>query len=240
MKYKNILIYLAVGVAIVLPAIAGVFIAKEIANRQISAKIENPKLKGPKSAPVRLVAYSDFQCPACSFAAEKAEEFFKEFSPHVSVEFRHYPLKMHPRAVEASLAAECAARQNKFWYYHDRLFHDRAQWAALANPIEVFWRFALEGGIDMKKFEACMVDPGALIAVETDKQAGDAEQVGATPTFFLNGRRLVGGKQFEDQAKAIAVEELEAVGIAVPASALAEKSQPLSGGFSKERLSNNA
>jgi hypothetical protein len=110
--------------------------------------------KGSPSAPIVLLEYSDFQCPVCErFASTVLPQFLEEFveAGKVQLLYRHLPLeRLHPMAMKAAEAAECAHRQGRFWAMHDLVF---ARQDRLAADALVDW--AGEIGLDQQAFGAC-------------------------------------------------------------------------------------
>jgi len=149
--------------------------------------------KGPKSAPVTVVIFSDFQCPFCSRAAPVLKEIEDAYKDDVRIAFKHLPLSFHANAHLAAEASMAANEQGKFWEMHDKLF---ANQQALDRPnLE---KYAEELGLDMAKFKAAL--DGGKYKQYVDDDAKMAAGVGATgtPTFYVNGDQLVGAKPFAD------------------------------------------
>jgi len=103
----------------------------------------------------------------------------------------------------AAHAADCAAAQNHFWPFHDRLFETQMSWAPLADATTSFMAIAEEVKLDIPQFQACYADPKRLAPIEQDAQEAVARQVTATPTFFVGDERLVGQVFASDGARAI-------------------------------------
>src|SRR5207248_2330445 len=104
--------------------------------------------------------------------------------------YRHYPLDgIHPYARGAAQAAECANEQNKFWDYHDLLFKNQDQ-----LDKENLLTYAKQLNLDMKNFQPCVESAKYAQRVQDDVQAGDLLGISGTPTFFINGRKLVGAQ----------------------------------------------
>lgn len=161
--------------------------------------------KGPKTAKVTIVEWSDFQCPFCSRAIPVLKQIEDTYGKDVRVVFRHQPLPFHqnaPLAAEASLAAH---EQGKFWEYHDKLF---ANQTALDRP--ALEKYAQELGLDVPKFKNAL-DGGKFKArVSQDSAAGTAAGANGTPTFFVNGRKVVGALPFESFKPVIETEMAKA------------------------------
>jgi protein-disulfide isomerase len=148
--------------------------------------------KGPASAPIELIEFSDFQCPFCSAAFPTVQRVLSTYGDQIRFVYRHYPQPNHPNARPAAEAAECAAEQGQFWPYHDRLFGDQTRLSNDALKVS-----AAQLGLDPAKFNACF--DSRRYKGEVDKDIREANQAGSsgTPTFFINGRMLSGAQPFE-------------------------------------------
>ena len=153
--------------------------------------------KGPASAKIQIVEFSDFQCPACRYAEPPVRQIFTVYGDKVHFTFKHFPLRMHEWAKPAAAAAECAGRQGKFWEYHDRLYDHQPEWTN-EKADSFLTGYARDAKLDMPAWEACRQSDSAKDAVASDMKDGDNAWVGSTPTFFINGRRFVGGKQLAE------------------------------------------
>ncbi len=147
--------------------------------------------KGPATAPVTIVEFSDFQCPFCARSQAVLKQVLEKYPNDVKLVFRHFPLESHPQARLAAEAAECAARQGKFWEYHDQLFASagelpRSRLQGLAETI----------GLDPQGFSSCLDGGTTGVRVAADLMAGRQLGVTGTPTFFVNGRMLEGAQPF--------------------------------------------
>jgi protein-disulfide isomerase len=153
--------------------------------------------KGPADAKVLIVEFSDFQCPACRFAEIPIRQTSNVYAGKFRFIFKHFPLRAHEWAKPAAAAAECAGRQGKFWEYHDRLYDQQEAWSN-TKADDFFTTYAKDLKLDMPAWEACRQDPAVAAVVAADAKDGENAWVGSTPTFFINGRRFVGGKQFAE------------------------------------------
>src|SRR3569623_3024021 len=148
--------------------------------------------RGPASAKVNIVAFSDFQCPFCSRVVPTLEKVMKDYNGQVRLWFCHNPLPFHqdaPLAAEASLAADA---QGKFWEMHDKLFANQAN---IKRPdLE---KYAQELGLDMTKFKAFLDANSGKARIDADMALAQKIGVLGTPTFFINGRNLRGAQPIE-------------------------------------------
>jgi protein-disulfide isomerase len=141
-------------------------------------------VRGPDHAPVTVVEYGDFECPQCKQAVGAVKQVLARFENQVRVVFRNFPLEgVHPHALRAAEAAECAAGQGRFWEMHDLLFEKQPH----LEPARLF-DYARTIGLDMARFTAEMDDEIYLQRVREHQKSGEASGVRATPTFFVNGK----------------------------------------------------
>jgi protein-disulfide isomerase/uncharacterized membrane protein len=167
--------------------------------------------KGPADAPVTIVEFSDFQCPACA-AAFRDLRALTAANPNVRLVFRHYPLdatcnpqmqqSLHPYACQAAAAAECAGQLGKFWEYHDRLFENQQ-----TLDRDSLFRYARDVGLDVPTFRTCLDDPATMDRVRQDVATGTRVGIESTPTLFINGRRVSGALDPRYYAMALVIEQ---------------------------------
>jgi protein-disulfide isomerase len=158
----------------------------------VKIDIGNSPVKGSNSARVTVVAFSDFQCPFCSRAVPTMKQIEDTYKNKVRIAFKQMPLPFHdkaPLAAEASLAAH---EQGKFWEYHDKLF---ANQQALDRPS--LEKYAQEIGLNVAKFKAALDSGKFKKQVEDDSKLGASVGATGTPTFFVNGKILVGAQPFD-------------------------------------------
>lgn len=156
---------------------------------------------GPADAPVQIVEYTDFACPACRLAAGKIEEMHKIFGDGLRVSFKHYPLlNIHPWSLHAAAYADCAGAQGKFREYAALLFENQEKWGQAKSKPGEFKTFAEQLKLDWPAMEACSQAPETLKTLKLDIAEADMKGVNATPTFFVNGKRAVGSGQLLDEA----------------------------------------
>jgi protein-disulfide isomerase len=159
--------------------------------RQVVATADRPA-KGPKTAPVTVIEFSDFQCPFCESAFPTVQQVLSTYGDRIQFVYRHYPLANHPRARPAAEAAACAQEQGKFWEFHDRLFGNQQ----LLGDADLK-QHAKDVGMDTSQFNACYESKKYTAEVDADIRAGDEAGVSGTPAFYINGRMLSGAQPFE-------------------------------------------
>src|SRR5207244_1000165 len=112
-----------------------------------------PRQWGEPGARVTIFEYSDFQCPACARVQPTVHQLMDLYKGKVRLAFKYYPLMMiHKNALPSAHAAQCAAEQNQFWPYADKLFATQTQWAGLSNATTSFMAIAQEVTLDAGKF----------------------------------------------------------------------------------------
>jgi protein-disulfide isomerase len=137
---------------------------------------------GAPHALVTVTEYGDFECPNCKQAQPAVRLLLERFSGRVRFVFRHFPLEeVHPHALAAAQASECAAGQGKFWPMHDLLFENQLHLEA-----KHLRGYAERLGLDMARYTAEMDDQVYLQRVREQIQGGLASGVRATPGFFIN------------------------------------------------------
>ncbi len=164
--------------------------------------------RGAAGAPVTIVEFSDFQCPFCKAAAATVKQVLDRYPGKVKWIFRDFPIEtLHPDASRAHEAARCAGAQGKFWEYHDVLF-ERSPRQARAD----LEQYAVELGLEAGAFAQCLDSRRHEPAVAADIQEGASLGVDGTPTFFVNGRRLVGSQPLATFQRIIEAELARAAG----------------------------
>jgi protein-disulfide isomerase len=147
---------------------------------------------GPANAPVTIVEFSDFQCPYCRQAQGTLKQLMAAYEGKIKLVFRDFPLRtIHPQAQKAAEAAQCAAEQQQFWPYHDKLF------ASTNFQMDELKKFAQELELNMEQFTSCLDSSKYAAGIDADMQAGQQAGVNATPTFFVNGYPLSGAASYE-------------------------------------------
>jgi len=160
---------------------------------RVAVSLGDDPVKGPASAPVTIVEFSDFQCPFCSKVTPTLKQLEEKYGDKLRVVFRDFPLSsIHKDAAKAAEAAECAHAQGKFWEMHDKLFGDQSK-----LQVEGLKKSAADIGLDAAAFNQCL-DSGKFAAeVQKDVDEGMSYGVTGTPAFFINGRMLFGARPIE-------------------------------------------
>jgi len=142
---------------------------------------------GPDSAKVKVVEFSDYQCPACKSIESHLKTLITSYGDQVQLVYRNFPLPQHKNAMAASLAAQAAGAQGKFWRMHDRLFDTQDSWASLADPTDYFVLIGREALVDVDPLREAIIKQTYLAKIKTDVADGNRMGIQGTPTFFVNG-----------------------------------------------------
>jgi protein-disulfide isomerase len=159
--------------------------------KEYSVEIGSAPKKGPDSAPVKIVEWSDFQCPFCRRANPTLAQIEQEYGDKVQLVFKHMPLSMHSKAPDAHKAAAAAGLQGKFWEMHDLIFSDQR-----AMSPEKYEEYAKQIGLDIDKFNQDRNSPQVEAILAADVAQASKLGITGTPAFFVNGRYLSGAQPF--------------------------------------------
>jgi len=144
-------------------------------------------VRGPRAAKVTITEFADYQCPFCAQSAPLIDEVLKAYPNDVNFVYKQFPLSsIHPQALPASKATLAAAKQGKFWEMHDRVYKGFRE----ISPTKLK-EWAKEVGLDVAKWEADMNSPEVQAQVDKDMAVGRSSDVQGTPTFFVNGKRVM-------------------------------------------------
>ncbi|MEI7703777.1 MAG: DsbA family protein [Deltaproteobacteria bacterium] len=148
--------------------------------------------RGPATAPITIVEFSDFECPYCGRAEETVSEVVRVYGDKIRVVYRDLPLPNHTNAPKAAEAAHCAGDQGKYWEMHAKLF---ANQRALGVP--ALKSYAKDLKLDQAKFDKCLDSGTYAPTVEENRKAGNDAGVTGTPAFFVNGILISGAQPFD-------------------------------------------
>lgn len=147
-------------------------------------------IRGGALSALELVEYSDFQCPACAANEPRLRKLFEKYGNRIKFVYRHFPLRQHANAVPAAAASEAAGKQGKFWEMHDLIFSRQTDWAYSEDGARIFESYAEELGLNMDLYMSDVVSDDTAAKIKQDYEGGIMSRVDATPTFFLNGKRV--------------------------------------------------
>lgn len=163
----------------------------EDASDSPKAGLQNGKAK------LVMIEFFDYQCPACGFAARQMHRLAKAYGDKITVIYKHYPLDpscnpntpnaRHLKACLAAKSAVCAHQQGKFGWMHEKLFSNQAH-----ISLENILTWSKEGEFDLQAFQACLNEKKTAERVLQDIEQAMSLGLDSTPTFFINGRKVVG------------------------------------------------
>jgi protein-disulfide isomerase len=143
------------------------------------------------SGKVQIVEFGDYQCPSCGAAYPIIKQLQTENANDISLIFRNFPLpQLHANAITAAEAAEAAGKQGKYFEMHDKLYETQKEWSTLSNPLDTFVSYAKGLGLDQNKFKQDVEAENFKAIIDTDVADGNALGVNATPTFYINGKKI--------------------------------------------------
>lgn len=221
-------LYVILGIVII-AGIAGVFymgkkspeqnakeaeaFAKAEAERVKNAGPPQPYIMGDTNAPVKIEEFADYECPSCGQYAVVSEPDVRERIVKAGLASYYYydfPLPMHHNTQAASNSAACADEQGKFWEMHDQLFTHQEHWGlnqmggeATDNPKDIFKSFATGIGLNVAQWEKCFDDKKYQKRIDANYGEGLRRNVNSTPTFYINGRMVAGGRSYDEIKAAV-------------------------------------
>jgi len=175
---------------------------------------DNDPIIGNPDAPITIIEFSDFQCPFCArFHIQTLPTIMDEYIEKGTVKlvFRDFPLQsIHPNAVPASVAAECANEQGKFKDMHDILFERQNEWSNLETVyvIDLFNQYSKQINLEQEQFTSCLSTGKYVKEIQNDLNDGRAYKITGTPGFFIGNQEigfveLKGAQPFESFKKVI-------------------------------------
>jgi protein-disulfide isomerase len=153
---------------------------------------------GPDDAPVKIVEFADFRCPFCAKMAEPVERLIEAYPGVLQVEFRQFPLAMHPDAAPAHRAALAAAEQGRYREMRRALYTHRGP---MDEPSLI--RLAVDLGLQVDRFRTALEDRSLGERLAADMAEGESLGVTGTPTLFVNGVQFTGYRSFEELSRLV-------------------------------------
>jgi protein-disulfide isomerase len=161
-------------------------------NTVYKAEVGSSPVRGAKTAKVTIVLWSDFQCPYCGKLEPSLKQVADAYPHDVRIVWKNQPLPFHQNAMPAAEAAMAAGEQGKFWEFHDKLFTNQQ-----TLDSATYDKYAQELGLNMDKFHAAINGHKFKKQIEEDMAAGSKIGARGTPTFYVNGKVMVGAQPFE-------------------------------------------
>jgi len=169
-------------------------------NQRVFLGVDDDPMLGKPDAKVLIIEFGDYQCPSCRMFWQDVEpRLKKEYidTGKAKLVFRDFPIvQIHPEALLAAEAVDCAGDQNKYWEFHDKVFREQYNKGddLVRFKAADLKKWAKDIKLDQPKFDQCLDSEKFKEEVLKDKADGDAVSVQGTPTFFINGR-VIGGAQ---------------------------------------------
>jgi protein-disulfide isomerase len=181
--------------SLVILAIVGLFIGLAILGAGSGANTSNTltsevntnvdHIRGPNTAKVTLVEYSDFQCPACGQYEPILRDLASSYPNDLRIVYRHFPLTgLHPNAYPAAIASEAASKQGKFWEMHDMLFDRQSQWENATSTDAIFTEYAMNLGLKKDQFVNDLSASDTIDRVGLDSTSAAQRRTECYPNFF--------------------------------------------------------
>lgn len=161
---------------------------------------------GNKEAKVKMVVFSDFQCPYCKTLYATITKVARSYGDKVALVYKEFPLEFHQQAKPASMAAMCANEQGKFWPMADILYNSQAEWGK-ATTKDIYKTYAKRIGLNPSQFDQCLDQDKYSDKIESDMKLGTEYGVTGTPTGFV-GTQALSGVVKEDELKKMIDSEL--------------------------------
>ncbi len=189
--------YKWVGVVLTVVLVASVLLLRAVNVYDLTYK-EEGKVRGGPSSVVTVVEYSDFQCGMCQELQPILKKFLEEHPGKIRLQFKHFPLNTHEKALWAHIAAESAHKQGKFWEYHDLLYQSQNTWVQAQQTLPYFLEYAKKLGLDLEQFESDFINPEILETVRNEKISGKKIGLFRTPTLVVGDKIFMGLDQMNE------------------------------------------
>jgi protein-disulfide isomerase len=153
--------------------------------------VDDDPVLGPQDAQITIIEFSDYECPYCrKWQSEVPQQLLAAYPGKIRLVYRDFPLSsIHPNALPAALAADCAGEQGAYWKFHDKLFS-----MELGLSSDAYQQYASELGLDESAFADCVKSNRYLDEVQADVKFATDLGIRSTPTFFINGIAVVGAQ----------------------------------------------
>jgi protein-disulfide isomerase len=203
-RNKSIILWSASVLLVALSVLGIIALNKASEGSELGGQISaTDGVFGNPAGKVELIEYSDLQCPGCAAASPNVKRLLADY-PELKFVYRHFPLKsIHPNAMAAAKAAEAAGVQGKFLEMTEILFINQNAWKDSPDPGGLFLDYAQRLGLDTDQFARDMRSKDIEAKIESDIRSGLGAKVNGTPTFFLNGNRIITPATYEGYKKLI-------------------------------------
>lgn len=185
---------------------------KSAAYLETLVRADSPTL-GAADAPITLVEFLDPECESCAAFSPIVKKIMKDYSGKIRLVVRYMPL--HPNSLRAATLTEAAGEQGKYWEMQELLFQKQSEWGTKHGPqptappdiTALFDKYAMELGLDLTKINSAVKENRYQAKLQRDLKDGQTLGVRQTPTFYVNGRKLM--RFSEADLRALIDEELK-------------------------------
>jgi protein-disulfide isomerase len=206
---KNRFVAIIIGVAVIGVGVLGYLLSTSspritTIDAKSPAGASEPHVIGNPNAPVQVIEFADFECPACGAFANLQEPDIRARLVNtgiVTFKFYDFPITgLHRNTLYAHNAAACADDQGKFWEMHDRLFAGQDEWSqeVTRNPMKVLSGYAKDLGLDIKTWENCVLTQKHLSRIAGNLNEGTRRNIAQTPTFVIGDKQVAGSLNFDE------------------------------------------
>lgn len=180
----------------------------QVADEKILVREDSYKI-ATSTATVTIVEFADFQCEACRAAQPGVKLLLEDYKGKVNFVSRYFPLPGHQYSRLAAHVVEAAGEQGKVWEMHDILFEKQEEWGSDAKPatktqvMEYFLGYARTLGLNVDQFKQAIESGKFEAKISRDFADAEALNLTGTPTFFINGKKLVEAPSYANLKKAV-------------------------------------
>ena len=197
--------FVAIVVACLI-ALFGIFAVTSNTNNTTNgskATLSN-NVMGKNTKKVTLVEYGDFQCPACGQYHPIVKQLVSQYENDIQFQFRNFPLQtIHPNARASARAAEAAGKQGKYWEMHNMLYEKQSEWTESSNAKAIFQNYAKQLNLNSTKFDTDFASDDVNSIISADYNEGVKLGVNATPSFFVQGKKIQNPQTLDEFKKVI-------------------------------------
>lgn len=155
--------------------------------------LEGQPVRGKADAPITIVEFSDFQCPFCQRGANAIEQLMEKNKDKIKVVWFHFPLPIHPLSAKIHEASECAADQQKFWEFYNFAFSPNA----VLKSEDDLLKLGTSLKLNEEQYRNCILQGTHREKIAKNIEAAKKVGVQSTPTFFINGKKIIGAQPLE-------------------------------------------
>lgn len=189
---------------VALALMPAMFVAPALAYHDGVPHVGEEMVLGDQEAPVTIIEYSSLTCPHCADFNNNTLAQIKEHyidAGKARLVYRDFPFD-RPGLLAAAMA-RCAGRA-RFFRFLDVLFRTQDTWSRSAQPAEALAKVGRLGGLQREAIDACFADQALLDSILDSRLTGARKfNVDSTPTFIINGEKLIGAQPFEKFAEVI-------------------------------------